>query len=355
MPKVLQFRRASTATIAATLGALGEVFYNTDTKTLATFDGTTTGGTALATAASVSSTSSILSTIINNQSSTLVGYINAQDSSISSTLTVNYTAADSSQSSILTTNYKAADSSLNATINFVSSTLYTGYTSSIGSVTSNLNTLSSNLNTLSSNLNTLSSNTWRSATSSTLGLVRPNNSSITVTSGVITLNNLVHMTSVSLALVGTSVGQTYVDFTNIPFWVKRITAMFHEVNSNGTSDYLFQLGNFAGIDTTNYYNYTVRLGTTTPGSGSSFSDGFHFQNNNSAELKSGQIIFTRLSSESAGFPIWTALGFQVNDTDNGAPTGGSHQMSISNLETIRFTTANGTDQFNNGVINILYE
>ena len=163
MPKVLQFRRASTATIAATLGALGEVFYNTDTKTLATFDGTTTGGTALATAASVSSTSSILSTIINNQSSTLVGYINAQDSSISSTLTVNYTAADSSQSSILTTNYKAADSSLNATINFVSSTLY-------------------------SVIATLSSNTWRAATTSILGLAKYTDSSVLVTSGVVSVN-----------------------------------------------------------------------------------------------------------------------------------------------------------------------
>ena len=47
-----------------------------------------------------------------------------------------------------------------------------------------LNTLSSNLTT---NINTLSSNTWRAATSSTLGLVRPDGTSVLISAGVISI------------------------------------------------------------------------------------------------------------------------------------------------------------------------
>lgn len=109
MAKILQLRRRDTTSMATTLGAEGEVFYNLTTKTLHTFDGATTGGTALA----VSS---------------------------------------------------VAYSSAVAYANTVSST--------VASVSSTVASVSSNLATTSSNLNTLSSNTWRQATSSALGLTR---------------------------------------------------------------------------------------------------------------------------------------------------------------------------------------
>jgi hypothetical protein len=59
MPRILQHRRDTTAGLADTLGAEGEFFYDTEKKTIVTMDGTTTGGTVLATAPELNAVSSV--------------------------------------------------------------------------------------------------------------------------------------------------------------------------------------------------------------------------------------------------------------------------------------------------------
>jgi hypothetical protein len=60
-----------------------------------------------------------------------------------------------------------------------------------------------------------------------------------------------------------STSGTFVDFTNIPSWVKRITLMFDGVSTNSTSPIQVQIGDSGGIETSGY------LGCNTVTSGAS--------------------------------------------------------------------------------------
>ena len=89
MPTTLQLRRYNTATIASTTGADGEVLVDSTKKTLVVQDGSTAGGTPLATETFVTSTFNSFST---TYSSLLAGY--ATNANLTSTLTAYPTNAN---------------------------------------------------------------------------------------------------------------------------------------------------------------------------------------------------------------------------------------------------------------------
>jgi hypothetical protein len=55
MAKTLQFRRGTTSELSAETGAVGELFVDTTKDTVVVMDGSTVGGTPLATESSVQS------------------------------------------------------------------------------------------------------------------------------------------------------------------------------------------------------------------------------------------------------------------------------------------------------------
>ena len=75
MSTTLQFRRGNSAATAAVTGAEGEIFINTQTKTIHVHDGSTTGGIALANASSVSAAISTASSDATTKAGT--AYSNA--------------------------------------------------------------------------------------------------------------------------------------------------------------------------------------------------------------------------------------------------------------------------------------
>ena len=147
-----------------------------------------------------------------------------------------------------------------------------------------------------------------------------------------------------------STSGTSIDFTGIPSWVKRVTVMFNGVSTSGTSIYRIQLGTSGGIQSTSYtgcYTYTG------PGSsGAALTTGFGIFNDGSTNFKSGSLMFNFVSAN-----IWTCQG--VCAQTGGAPgytmqTAGTVSLS-GTLDRVRITTVNGTDTFDAGSINILYE
>ena len=62
------------------------------------------------------------------------------------------------------------------------------------------------------------------------------------------------------------------DFTSIPAGVKEIVMSFQGMSTNGTGDYLLQLGDSGGIETSGY----VCVATNTYASGGSNTSGFSF-------------------------------------------------------------------------------
>ena len=156
----------------------------------------------------------------------------------------------------------------------------------------------------------------------------------TMASSVITSRTAVASTS------GTSI-----DFTSIPSWVKRITVMFNGVSTSGTSAIIVQLGDAGGIETTGY-NATAQNGNNA---GTDYTTGLPINNGSGATfLYSGLSTISLLGTNGWVFnSVMRITGFVLF---------GAGQKSTSDvLDRIRITTVNGTDTFDAGSVNILYE
>ena len=152
---------------------------------------------------------------------------------------------------------------------------------------------------------------------------------------------------------GTSVASTSgtsIDFTGIPSWVKRITVMFDAVSTSGTSNWLVQLGDSGGIENTGYLSVGTFLGATT--GGTSYTAGFGLPIGNATHVAQGLIILSNLTGNG-----WTASGSLAGSGSAAGfiySTSGAKTLSAT-LDRVRITTAGGTDTFDAGSINILYE
>ena len=154
---------------------------------------------------------------------------------------------------------------------------------------------------------------------------------------------------ITLGVEQTSTAGTSIDFTGIPAGTKRITIQFVGVSSNGTSNYLIQIGGSTGIEATGYLGAAV----AEPASGAAnFTAGFGINSGSSANVSHGSVALTL---ENAAAFTWIATGFVVGSNAAFAfTTGGSKSLSAE-LDRVRFTTVGGTDTFDAGAINILYE
>jgi hypothetical protein len=147
-----------------------------------------------------------------------------------------------------------------------------------------------------------------------------------------------------------STSGTSVDFTGIPSWAKRITVMFSGVSTNGTSNPIVQLGTSSGLTSSGYVGTGSECGSTT--AATSFTAGFGIRTGVAANTVQGVLHIYCLSVTSM---IWVASG--VTSQPSSAFT---HQIAgtvtlSGTLDRIRITTVNGTDTFDAGSINILYE
>jgi hypothetical protein len=163
----------------------------------------------------------------------------------------------------------------------------------------------------------------------------------TVADSVAILRPLVSGTAVA------STSGTSIDFTSIPSWVKRITVMFSGVSTSGTSSIIIRLGTSSGVEATNY----LGSGWTANTSNTLNSTGF---------LTSVDTAATSIWHGSAILSLITTNTFVmqsvISRSDAGTSALGSGSKSLSGtLDRVRITTVNGTDTFDAGSINILYE
>ena len=142
----------------------------------------------------------------------------------------------------------------------------------------------------------------------------------------------------------------YFDFTSIPSWVKQITVMFSGVSLSGTGNLSVLIGPVAGVESTGYASMSSSLLGSTIATTSSTSSFLLSANNAAAATYQGSIVLTNLSGN-----IWTAQGVLARATDfgYGYAVGGSKTLA-GTLSIVRIT-GNGTDTFDAGSINILYE
>ena len=147
-----------------------------------------------------------------------------------------------------------------------------------------------------------------------------------------------------------STSGTSIDFTSLPTGIKRITVMFNGVSTSGTSNLQVQIGS-GSIDTSGYSSAAVQLQNSGTGNTlTTATSGFIVIGSNSAvSVFNGVNTFCLLGSN-----IWAGNGGLYNTA--GVVNTGSGSKTLSGvLDRIRITTVNGTDTFDAGSINILYE
>ncbi len=148
-----------------------------------------------------------------------------------------------------------------------------------------------------------------------------------------------------------STSGTEVTFTGIPSWVKRITVMLNGVSTSGTSILIVQLGDAGGYETTGYesmFAIAASGGVTYLTATAGIACG----GNLAANVYNTIVTFTNVTGN-----VWLAgISGQLNASGTffGLFGGGTKTLSAL-LDSLRITTVNGTDTFDAGSINIMYE
>jgi hypothetical protein len=147
-----------------------------------------------------------------------------------------------------------------------------------------------------------------------------------------------------------STSGTAIDFTSIPSWVKRVTVMFNGVSTNGASVIQIQIG--SGSVTTSGYSTTGLSTNTNTLNSTTYTSGFPLSlNNAAATVYTGTICLMLITSNTW---IGNGGGQSINGNSTCLTFGSSPNLP-GTLDRVRITTVNGTDTFDAGSINILYE
>jgi hypothetical protein len=140
---------------------------------------------------------------------------------------------------------------------------------------------------------------------------------------------------------------TSIDFTGIPSWVKKITVPLYNVSTNGASRILLRAISGTAVSS-GYIGSGGYFGPAT--TGSSETTGFII----AVTTDTNQTYNGNLFLSTLGLNVWaysSALG-----RDDGYIFAGGGSVALSGTLTgVRLTTANGTDSFDQGSVNIIYE
>jgi hypothetical protein len=147
----------------------------------------------------------------------------------------------------------------------------------------------------------------------------------------------------------TTSGAAEYGFTGIVAGANRITVMFSAVSGAGTDDFLIQIGDSGGYETTGYSAASAYVS----GSGNdvfSSTAGFPINTVNSAStVLSGAVVLTRIDGNT-----WVASGVLHDSNVPGTPTVTGTKTLSAELDRIRLKTS-GSDNFDGGTLNIIVE
>ena len=142
---------------------------------------------------------------------------------------------------------------------------------------------------------------------------------------------------------GTSIDLSLV----VPSWARRLTVVLDKVSLSSTSSLLVQIGDSGGFETADYASASTG---TTGASGGILSSvaGFIIRFNAAALVVSGHMTLTHV-----GGNTWVA-SHSAGDVSVCMVGGGSKTLS-GTLDRIRITTVSGTDTFDAGQVELMWE
>jgi hypothetical protein len=185
------------------------------------------------------------------------------------------------------------------------------------------------------------------------------NDTTTLTTGVLTAANIANAAVTPAKLLqpltlatAVSASGVAIDFTSIPSWAKRITVLMNGVSTNGTSIVQIQLG--ASSFSTSGYKSNASYGSSSAVQYATATSGFIVEPSGQAAIgtaRSGTYTFVLIGSN-----VWVGSGINAEASMGAATSCSGNSPTLSGtLDRIRLTTVNGSDTFDAGSVNIIYE
>ena len=145
----------------------------------------------------------------------------------------------------------------------------------------------------------------------------------------------------------TTTSGTFKDFTGIPSWVKRITVIFNAVSIDQNQQFLVQLGDAGGIETTGYVSRS-----SEGGDNSISTAGYIVRVNGASTIVSGLMTIVNVDGNT-----WISSHAMDRGT-NSSSVGGGRKTLSDILTQVRITATDDgitPTNFDNGSVNIIYE
>jgi hypothetical protein len=144
---------------------------------------------------------------------------------------------------------------------------------------------------------------------------------------------------------------TAATFTGIPSWVKRITVMLNGVSTTSNGVPTLRLGTSSGVENTTYSSTISQVQLSAVLGQQSATSGFELVPTGSGGyIYSGNLVLTNISGNAwilSGNLAIPASGFSLLTAGNKTLAGVLTQLQL--------TTTGGSDTFDAGTINIMYE
>jgi hypothetical protein len=156
----------------------------------------------------------------------------------------------------------------------------------------------------------------------------------------------------TLATAQASTSGTSIDFTGIPSWAKRITVMLQGVSTNGSSGVTLRVGTTSGFvdGAGSYLGASDNMGGSV--SPNNFSTGFNLEDASMSGTHVRHYVCTLLNVTGNSW-MFSVVGALSNSA--AVSLGGGSISLAAVLDRVRLTTLNGTDTFDAGSVNIMYE
>ena len=173
-----------------------------------------------------------------------------------------------------------------------------------------------------------------------------------IAAGAVSLTELSQKMTLSALVPFTSFTTGYYhDFDNIPSWVKRVTILFLQLSTTGSSFIRVQTGTGGGLDSLGYASTNGTIGSTSVSGSTGSGQGWDIIVSTNATTISGRATINLIGNSTYVFDSLTSCIASVNT----CITAGHRSASSGPIDRIRITTANGSDTFDGGSISILYE
>lgn len=152
----------------------------------------------------------------------------------------------------------------------------------------------------------------------------------------------------ALTVLNTTSG-TSIDFTGIPSGARRITILLNGVGTNGTSYVQMQVGS-GSIATTGYNVTSSYQNNANINNNANSTAGFIIQAGTANTQRYGSLTLCLLTGGT-----WAGNGSIAVPPQTATVVTAGIVALAGALDRVRITTVNGTDAFNAGSVNVLYE